>query len=189
MTDDPVLRASDADRDHAATLLGEAYATGRLTTVEHADRLEAVYTAKTMGELVPLTHDLPQVPGGTSAPAALQKQTVNTVFSKVIKRGRWIASRHTHLAATFGALIVDLSQAVLPGREITVSVSAFCAKMIIRVPPDAQVIDEVGALFAKRQVSGDSGGDGPVIRVVGQATFSKVIVARTVSDWNLSGDA
>ena len=48
---------------------------------------------------------------------------------------------------------------------------------------------EVGALFAKRQVSGGAGGDGPVIRVVGQATFGKVIVARTVSDWNLHGDA
>jgi hypothetical protein len=189
VTDDPVLRASDADRDHVATLLGEAYATGRLTTVEHADRLEAVYTAKTMGELVPLTRDLPQVSGDTGTPASLKQQTVNAVFSKVIKRGRWIASRHTHLAATFGALIVDLSQAVLPGREITVSVSAFCAKMIIRVPPNAQVIDEVGAVFAKRQVSGGAGGDGPVIRVVGQATFGKVIVARTVSDWNLRGDA
>jgi hypothetical protein len=189
VTDDPVLRASDADRDHVAALLGEAYATGRLTTVEHADRLEAVYTAKTTGELVPLTRDLPQVAGDTGAPASLRKQTVNAVFSKVVKRGRWIASRHTQLAATFGALIVDLSQAVLPGREITVSVSAFCAKVIIRVPPNAQVIDEVGALFAKRQVSGDSSGDGPVIRVVGQAKFSKVIVARTVSDWNLHGDA
>ncbi|WP_326645556.1 DUF1707 domain-containing protein [Streptosporangium sp. NBC_01755] len=35
---DPVLRASDADRDHVAAVLGEALATGRLTSVEHADR-------------------------------------------------------------------------------------------------------------------------------------------------------
>ncbi|WP_336216577.1 DUF1707 SHOCT-like domain-containing protein [Nonomuraea sp. LPB2021202275-12-8] len=189
MTDDPELRASDADRDRVATMLGEAYATGRLTTVEHADRLEAVYTAKTMGELVPLTRDLPELSGRPSALASLEKQSVSATFSKVVKRGRWIASRHTHLAATFGALIVDLSQAVLPGREITVSVSAFAAKMIIRVPPNAQVIDEVGALFAKRQVSGGEGGDGPVIRIVGTATFGKVIVARTITDWNLHGDA
>ncbi|MEV4223652.1 DUF1707 domain-containing protein [Nonomuraea sp. NPDC049725] len=189
MTDDPTMRASDADRDRAATVLGEAFASGRLTSVEHADRLEAIYTAKTVGELVPHTKDLPQTSASGGAPATVEHQQVSAVFSKVIKRGRWIASRHTHLAATFGALIVDLSQAVLPGREITVSVSAFCAKTIVRVPPNAQVIDEVGAVFAKRQVSGGSGGDGPVIRITGRVTFGKVIVARTVTDWNLHGDA
>ncbi|MGI5273157.1 DUF1707 SHOCT-like domain-containing protein [Nonomuraea sp. CA-218870] len=190
MTHDPALRASDADRDEVAAVLNEAYADGRLTSPEHADRLEAAYQARTMGELVPLTRDLPEVRAG-SVPATATRQTVDAVFSKVVKRGRWIASRHTHLVARFGALIVDLSEAVLPGREITVSVSAYAAKMIIRVPPDAQVIDEVGALFAKRRVSGgdSGGGDGPVIRVTGKVMFGKVVVARTVHDWNLHGDA
>jgi len=190
LTNDPALRASDADRDRAATALGEAYATGRLTTVEHADRLGAVYSAKTVGELVPLTRDLPQTSSTPAGLAPQERQQVTAVFSKVIRRGRWIASRQTHLVATFGALIVDLSRAVLPGREITVSISAYAAKVIVRVPPNAQVIDEVGALFAKRRVSGDDAdGDGPVIRVVGRVAFGKVIVTRTASDWNLHGDA
>ncbi|NRQ39899.1 DUF1707 and DUF2154 domain-containing protein [Nonomuraea sp. NN258] len=178
------MRASDADRDRVAAVLGEALANGRLTSVEHADRLEAAYTAKTVGELVPLTRDLPAV-SVTSSPASIEQQTVSATFSKVVKKGRWIASRHTHLQATFGALIVDLSDAVLPGREITLSVNSYMGKLIIRVPDSAQVIDEVGALFAKRQVSGGAGGDGPVIRVVGRVTFGKVIVSRGVSDWNL----
>ncbi|GAA3410459.1 DUF1707 domain-containing protein [Streptosporangium vulgare] len=58
---DPVLRASDADRDHVAAVLGEAFATGRLTSVEHADRLAAAYTAVTTDDLVPITRDLPDV--------------------------------------------------------------------------------------------------------------------------------
>ena len=185
MTDDPVLRASDADRDHVAALLGEAYASGRLNTVEHADRLEATYSAKTVGELVPITHDLRDVSAPSAAPSIVGRQAVTAVFSKIIKKGRWIASRHTHLSATYAALIVDLSDAVLPGREITLSVNVFMAKMIIRMPPHAQVIDEVGAVFAKRQVSGDAGGDGPVIRITGRVTFGKLIVARNVSDHNL----
>jgi len=49
VTPDPVLRASDADRDRVAAVLGEALATGRLTSLEHADRLDAAYTAKTVG--------------------------------------------------------------------------------------------------------------------------------------------
>jgi len=53
------LRAADADRDRAAAVLGGALATGRLTSAEHAERLDAVYAAKTMGDLAPLTRDLP----------------------------------------------------------------------------------------------------------------------------------
>jgi hypothetical protein len=49
------LRAADADRDRAAAVLGGALATGRLTSAEHAERLDAGYAAKTMGDLAPLT--------------------------------------------------------------------------------------------------------------------------------------
>src|SRR5690349_5550734 len=57
----PALRASDADRDRVAAVLSEALATGRLTSVEHADRLEATYNSVTVDELVPITRDLPDV--------------------------------------------------------------------------------------------------------------------------------
>jgi hypothetical protein len=53
------MRASDADRDRTATVLGSALATGRLTRTEYAERLDATYTATTLGDLAPLTRDLP----------------------------------------------------------------------------------------------------------------------------------
>ncbi|MBB4917584.1 DUF1707 SHOCT-like domain-containing protein [Streptosporangium saharense] len=181
----PALRASDADRDRVASVLAEALATGRLTSVEHADRLEATYGAVTVGELAPIIHDLPETTtstGGRSAP----NQEVSAVFSKVVRSGRWIAGRHTKLSSTFGALIVDLSDAVLPGREITLEVTSLFGKLIIRVPENAYVIDEVSALFAKRGISGGVGAEnGPVIRVTGKATFGKIIVSRARTDWNL----
>ncbi|GAA3157447.1 DUF1707 domain-containing protein [Planomonospora alba] len=182
---DPALRASDADRDRVAAVLGEALATGRLTSLEHADRLDAAYDAVTVGDLVPLTRDLPDVTAAAAVPAT-ERQEVAAVFSKVVRGGRWVAARHTTLRAAFGALIVDLSEAVLPGREITLAVDSRCAKLIVRVPPDAHVIDEIGSLFAKRHVSGGTGGEGgPVIRVTGKATFGKVIVSRDRTDWNI----
>lgn len=61
---DFTLRASDADRDRVAAVLGEALATGRLTSVEHADRLEATYTSVTVDQLVPIVRDLPDVTFG-----------------------------------------------------------------------------------------------------------------------------
>jgi Domain of unknown function (DUF1707) len=183
--DRPELRASDADRDRTAALLGHAMATGRLTSTEYAQRLDAAYAATTLGDLTPLTGDLPADAGaGAGAGAgvgAAESAQVAARFSKVIRSGRWVAGRHTRLTARFGALIVNLAEAVLPGREITLDVDAFCGKLIVIVPADAQVIDEGGALFAKRAVYShhDAGSaDGPVIRLVGDARFSKVAVHR-----------
>ena len=175
------LRASDADRDRTAAVLGNALATGRLTTTEHAERLDATYAATTLGELAPLTRDLPADDARGTSLGAVDRAEVAARFSKVIRSGRWVAGRRTRLTAHFGALIVNLADAVLPGREITLEIDAFCGKLILTVPAGAHVIDEGGALFAKRAVYGrqDPGtADGPVIRLVGDARFSKVAVHR-----------
>jgi hypothetical protein len=175
------LRACDADRDHTAGTLASALAAGRLTSAEHAERLDAAYAAKTLGDLVPLTRDLPaeDTSGGAVSPA--DRAQVAARFSKVIRSGRWVAGRHTRLTAHFGALVVNLAEAVLPGREITLEIDAFCGKLVVIVPEGAQVIDEGGALFAKRAIYGRKGRDdpdGPVIRLVGDARLSKVTVHR-----------
>lgn len=60
---DPSVRASDADRDAVAGLLRDAHAEGRLTVEEFTERLDAAYAARTHGDLVPLTSDLPASTG------------------------------------------------------------------------------------------------------------------------------
>jgi hypothetical protein len=54
------IRLSDADRDRAAAELAEHYAEGRLTTDEHAERLDAIWTARTRADLAPIFDDLPR---------------------------------------------------------------------------------------------------------------------------------
>ena len=75
MATDPRMRASDADRDRAASALREHHAVGRLTAEEFNERLDAVYVAKTMGDLDELLSDLPAadsyqlpVPSGKAPP-------------------------------------------------------------------------------------------------------------------------
>jgi len=173
------LRASDADRDHTAAVLGSALAAGRLTSTEHANRLDAAYAATTVGELTPLTRDLPADDAAGTGPA--DRAEVAARFSKVIRSGRWVAGRRTRLTARFGTLIVNLADAVLPGREIRLDIDAFCGKLIVVVPAGAQVIDEGGALFAKRAIYSRRDSEdaaGPVIRLTGDARFSKVAVHR-----------
>ena len=68
----PVARASDAEREHAAALLSEAFAEGRLTAAEHAQRLDAAYAARTQAQLHLLLADLPaSAPVPSPAPGPL----------------------------------------------------------------------------------------------------------------------
>jgi len=53
------LRISDADRAAAVDLLSEQYAEGRLTRDEFDERSDAVWSAKTRGDLAPVFVDLP----------------------------------------------------------------------------------------------------------------------------------
>jgi hypothetical protein len=56
----PEMRASDADRDKAAAALREHCAQGRIDVEELNDRLEGVYSARTLGDLQRVTEDLPE---------------------------------------------------------------------------------------------------------------------------------
>jgi hypothetical protein len=56
----PEMRASDADRDRVAAALREHCAQGRIDVDELNERLEGVYSARTMGDLQKVTNDLPE---------------------------------------------------------------------------------------------------------------------------------
>jgi class 3 adenylate cyclase len=59
----PGLRASDADRERVAERLRRDYGTGRLSTEDLSERVEAAYAARTLPELEALTADLPPAAG------------------------------------------------------------------------------------------------------------------------------
>jgi uncharacterized protein DUF1707 len=67
MTSDEKMRASDGDREHAAEMLRDAYAAGRIDLGELHDRAGAAYAATTWGELRALTADLPAGQVGSRA--------------------------------------------------------------------------------------------------------------------------
>jgi hypothetical protein len=63
--------ASDADRDAAAELLSSAFAEGRLTGAEHAERVRSAYGARTRTQLAGLIADLPGPAGDADLQQAL----------------------------------------------------------------------------------------------------------------------
>jgi hypothetical protein len=71
---DPRLRLSDADRDEAIARLSEHYAVGRLDKDEFDERSDAVWTARTQGDLAPIFLDL--APVRRSLPASRRRFAV-----------------------------------------------------------------------------------------------------------------
>lgn len=59
MIRDPNLRVSDSEREATADRLRRHHTEGRLDAEEFEERLDKCYAAKTVGDLTPLTRDLP----------------------------------------------------------------------------------------------------------------------------------
>jgi hypothetical protein len=64
------MRAGNADRERVVAQLNGAFAEGRLDVRELDERVTAAYAAKTLGELAPLTADLPSSQSPVPRPAA-----------------------------------------------------------------------------------------------------------------------
>jgi hypothetical protein len=185
------LRASDADRDRAASVINEALADGRLTAEEHAERLDTVYSAKTHAELVPVLDDLHLAPHTTAVPApaplagspvpAGRGSKMVAIFGGVSRKGRWHPDPVSQVMCVFGGAELDLRDAVLPGREITMNVTCVFGGAEITVPPEMRVIDTGTAIFGGREINGEdeqAGPDSPVLRLTGACVFGGISVKR-----------
>ncbi len=192
------MRASDSDRDRVADQLREALAEGRLSADEHAERLDAVYAAKTYAELAPIVHDLPAT-GGIPAPEPTgpvvrddlpppRSGTPNIVaiFSGAERTGRWLVEAETNVVSVFGGIELDLRQAVLSRREVTINIVAIMGGVNLTVPPGVRVVNSISAIFGGTSVPPEEtiDPDSPVIRLTGFAMFSGVSVKRRSADGN-----
>src|SRR3954466_7400430 len=98
MAELPTHRASDAEREEVAERLGHAAGAGRLEPDELEERLEAVYSARTVGELATLTADLPERSPEPAPPApawrseAVRARLASFIVANTICIGIWAAS-------------------------------------------------------------------------------------------------
>jgi hypothetical protein len=113
----PELRASHADRDRVVDVLRIAAGDGLITAEELDERLEIALSARTRGELAPLTADLPPVStvaGGAVAEETKDLVRIKQVHSGAIRRtGRWVVPRRMELDLTFSDLTLDFTEAVI----------------------------------------------------------------------------
>jgi hypothetical protein len=198
------MRISDADRDRASSVLGNALAEGRLTAEEHAGRLDAIFAAKTHADIVPLVRDLPGAaaalepavspglePALATEPGAQltryargggHRARVVAVFSGAARKGRWSVPAEMEAVSVFGDTELDLRQATMSAPVVSMRVVAVFGSARITVPPEMHVIDEGWALFGGREMPPDSDESAapgaPVLRVTGVSIFGLMTVRR-----------
>ena len=191
------MRISDADRQRVAEVLREAAGDGRIDFDELDERLDATWSAKTYGDLVPLTLDLPghrhdvvprpaSAPVPRPAPGALAPPTYNTtvaIMSGADRRGAWTVGDTHSTFALMGGITIDLREAILTSRETTINASTFWGGIDIVVNAHTQVIVEgigiMGAFDqARDKVAAEITADSPVVRVRGFAMMGAVTVQR-----------
>lgn len=154
------LRAADTDREHVAKILHDAMSEGRLTVGELDERLQTVYAAKTLGELEPVTSDLPapsplpaQHPQQSAADSRIggtpTGSTSIAVMSRSDRNGSWVVPQQYNAVAIMGGVDLDLTQARFAAREVTITVFALMGGVDIVVPDDVEVhVGGVGIMGA-----------------------------------------
>ncbi|MET8470503.1 DUF1707 domain-containing protein [Streptomyces sp. NPDC006422] len=192
----PELRASDADRERVAERLRDALAEGRLDMEEFGERLDAVYQARTYGELAPLTKDLPVVSfvkeplpeGAVDWSARIRGEATSTwgvgVMSGFQRKGRWTVPRRFNCFAFWGGGELDLREADFEAREVVINCVALMGGMNVVVPPGVEVVVRgIGIMggFDHNQegVPGDPGA--PRVVITGFAFWGGVGVERKLT--------
>jgi DUF1707 SHOCT-like domain len=187
------LRISDADRHKVSELLREAAGEGRLDMDELDERLQAAYEAKTYGDLVPLTADLPvgaqphlaatpQHPPVSRVPAIRYDSSL-AIMGGVSRKGVWEVGTTHNSFALMGGIELDLREARFTSRETVIHAYAIWGGIDIYVNEHTRVIvDGVGIMGAfdqaRDKVAPELGPDSPLVRVNGFALMAGVTVQR-----------
>jgi hypothetical protein len=185
------MRISDADRHRVAEVLREAAGDGRLDLAELDDRLGAAYAAKTYGDLVPITADLPlagrphqPVPqaAGSAAPVEHYDRSL-AVMSTSARRGEWDPGESYSAFALMGNIELDLRQAVLTRPETVINASTVMGAIDVYVDAHTRVIVDGFAIMGsfeqgRDKVEAQLRPDSPLVRVRGMALMGSVTVRR-----------
>jgi hypothetical protein len=177
------LRASDADRERVAGLLGDALADGRLTVDEHNERIDLVYASRTHGELAPLTADLGT--GGrhverqrSAVPVERVAPQVAILSSSVARPTGRVEGRIVGIGF-LGDARIDLTYASLGEDGVEITAQAYTGSVDIVVPADARVTMSGFALLGSLSPTREPGpADGPHVKVSAFVLLGSVTIHR-----------
>ncbi|MEU2022497.1 DUF1707 domain-containing protein [Streptomyces sp. NPDC016469] len=172
------MRASDADREAVVEQLREAAAEGRIDMEELDERLNLALTAKTYGELAPITEDLG---GGPAARDTGEPLTVRGGMHKVRRTGGWKVPARIVVSGGLGGALLDFSGAECRLSVVELEVDAQMGGVRI-VVPDGWGVDTDGLDLAfgglKSKVRGERAPGAPLLRITGSCGAGGVRIRR-----------
>jgi Domain of unknown function (DUF1707)/Cell wall-active antibiotics response 4TMS YvqF len=183
------LRVSDADRDQVTEVLHAAYAEGRITLDEHAERTSAALEAKTFDDLSGLTSDL--VPVAAGPPTLLRPSHLSLVpstgddpdritamLAESNRKGPLTVGRSIQINVVLGSSVVDLTEATFTSREVELVCTQFLGSITIRVRPGTTVRLEAANVLGDSSVKhiGEPDTGEPTIVVRGTNILGEISV-------------
>jgi hypothetical protein len=151
----------------------EAHADGRLTADEHEDRVERAYNARTLGELATLTTDL--MPA-EQQPIRIDSAPLTVAFGTVRRGGRWVIPMRLSAAALFGTVELDLREALLQRRHVTIDATLIGGSLHLLVPDGMRVEftgrSVLGSRDLRHRASGEP--DAPTVEIRGLVVLGSV---------------
>ncbi|WP_329085903.1 MULTISPECIES: DUF1707 SHOCT-like domain-containing protein [unclassified Streptosporangium] len=166
------LRAGDADRERVAAALGDALADGRLDHAEHDERTDALYGARTLGELSALTADLlpPE-----EQPLRTDVRPVAAFFGSEERSGRWVVPTRFTATAICANVKLDLRDALLQSSHVTLHVTVMGGTLTLIVPEGVRIEMPASAFMGGKKNQVPASPDGPVIEITGLVTLGSIV--------------
>jgi hypothetical protein len=165
---------------------------GRIDLEELDERLEATYQAKTYGELVPITVDLPSAARVQPRPVHRDPAPVGpvarytsslAVMSETKRVGAWGVQDGHNAFALMGSVLLDLREARFDSDEVVINANAVMGEVKVVVNASTAVVVEGMPIMGEftehpAKVPFDADPGGPVVRVKGFALMGSVNVQR-----------
>ncbi|GAA2861071.1 DUF1707 domain-containing protein [Streptosporangium fragile] len=166
------LRAGDADREKVAAVLGDALADGRLDHTEHEERTDALYRARTFGELEALITDLlpPE-----ARPLRTDVRPVAAFFSSEERSGRWVVPTRFTATAVCANVTLDLREALLQSRHVTLQVTVLAGTLTLIVPEGVRIEMPASAFMGGKKNQVPASPDGPIIEITGLVALGGIV--------------
>lgn len=174
------LRASDTDREAVIGALTSAYAAGRLTAEEHEERMQAAFTARTLGELAVLLRDLPN-----SAEAGLpdlDDSPLAVAFGRRDRAGRWVVPEEFTASAIGGTITLDFTRAVFATKTVTVTALCLAGSVQVLAPRSVQVRVDRSRLVGLRRIRTRKTDRDPAFTILLRARGAGHVTVRTMRD-------
>lgn len=182
----PGLRASHEDREAVTERLREAAGDGRIDLDELGERLERALTAKTYGDLEPLTADLPALRPARPEPAPQPPLILNGGIGGAQRAGPWLVPSHIVATGGVGGVKLDFTRADCARHEVAIEAHGDVGGVVIVLPEgwfvDSNGFSSPGLGGFKDKTGGTRQQDSPVIRLSGSGGIGGV-VARPPNRW------